>query len=168
MNAPFPKQTIAFTLNGKKLSVEAEPRMLVSDLLRHVVGATGTHVGCEHGVCGCCTIMIDGVAGRSCLAFAAQIDGADIRTVESLSVNGELNHLQECFRKHHALQCGFCTSGILMSLTDFLSRHADPSREDIVDVVGGHICRCTGYANIINAVMDFVAWRHQQQKAQSS
>jgi 2-furoyl-CoA dehydrogenase 2Fe-2S iron sulfur subunit len=158
-------QSITITVNGQKMTVQAEPRMLASDVLRHVVGMTGTHVGCEHGVCGCCTVLIDGVAARSCLAFAAQIDGADIQTVESLSVAGQLNQLQECFRTHHALQCGFCTSGILMSLTDFLNRHFAPTRDEIIDVISGHICRCTGYANIVNAVVDFVEWRKSQQQA---
>ncbi len=112
---------IALTLNGRKLSGEAEPRMLLSDFLRHVLGATGTHVGCEHGVCGCCTVLIDGTAVRSCLTLAVQAEGRAVTTVESLADgNGKLNALQQAFQNNHALQCGFCTPGILMSFTDFL------------------------------------------------
>lgn len=157
MNEPRAKQRVTITLNGRKVAGDAEPRMLLSDFLRHVVGATGTHVGCEHGVCGCCTVMIDGVASRSCLAFAVQADGAEIRTVESLASNNVLNSLQEAFTRRHALQCGFCTPGILMSFTDFLGRNPNPTREEVVEVLGGHLCRCTGYANIVDAVMDLAA-----------
>ncbi len=151
------KQRVTITLNGRKVSGEAEPRMLLSDFLRHEIGATGTHVGCEHGVCGCCTVIIDGVAGRSCLAFAVQANGAVIETVESLAPDDmTLNDLQDAFNRHHALQCGFCTAGILMSFTNYLARNPKPSREEVTEVLGGHICRCTGYANIIDAVMDVV------------
>lgn len=153
-----PKQRVTLTLNGRKVTGDAEPRLLLTDFIRHTLGATGTHVGCEHGVCGCCTVLIDGVAARSCLAFAVQMDGATIETVESLAdEDGRMNALQEAFRRHHALQCGFCTSGILMSFTDFLRRNPEPSRDEVVDVLGGHLCRCTGYANIVDAVMDVVA-----------
>lgn len=154
------KQRVTITLNGRKVSGEAEPRMLLSDFLRHELGATGTHVGCEHGVCGCCTVIIDGVAGRSCLAFAVQANGAVIETVESLAPDDTtLNDLQDAFNRHHALQCGFCTAGILMSFTNYLARNPKPSREEVTEVLGGHICRCTGYANIIDAVMDVVERR---------
>ena len=154
------KQRVTITLNGLKVSGEAEPRMLLSDFLRHELGATGTHVGCEHGVCGCCTVIIDGVAGRSCLAFAVQANGAVIETVESLAPDDmTLNDLQDAFNRHHALQCGFCTAGILMSFTNYLARNPKPSREEVTEVLGGHICRCTGYANIIDAVMDVVERR---------
>ncbi|MDB5509685.1 MAG: (2Fe-2S)-binding protein [Hyphomicrobiales bacterium] len=152
-----PKQRVTLTLNGRKVTGDAEPRLLLTDFIRHTLGATGTHVGCEHGVCGCCTVIIDGVAARSCLAFAVQMDGATIETVESLAdEDGRMNALQEAFRRHHALQCGFCTSGILMSFTDFLRRNPEPSRDEVVDVLCGHLCRCTGYANIVDAVMDVV------------
>lgn len=152
-----PKQRVTLTLNGRKVTGDAEPRLLLSDFIRHTLGATGTHVGCEHGVCGCCTVLIDGVASRSCLAFAVQMDGATIETVESLADDeGRMNALQEAFRRHHALQCGFCTAGILMSFTDFLRRKPDPTREEVVDILGGHLCRCTGYTNIVDAVMDVV------------
>jgi 2-furoyl-CoA dehydrogenase 2Fe-2S iron sulfur subunit len=148
---------ISLTLNGATAVGRAEPRMLLADFLREECGATGVHVGCEHGVCGCCTVLINGVAGRSCLALAVQADGAKIETVESLAqADGTLNALQEAFRKHHALQCGFCTPGILMSLTDLLRRNPKPEREEVVNVVGGHLCRCTGYTNIIDAAMDAI------------
>lgn len=154
------KQRVTITLNGRKVSGEAEPRMLLSDFLRHELGATGTHVGCEHGVCGCCTVIIDSVAGRSCLAFAVQANGAVIETVESLAPDDmTLNDLQDAFNRYHALQCGFCTAGILMSFTNYLARNPKPSREEVTEVLGGHICRCTGYANIIDAVMDVVERR---------
>jgi 2-furoyl-CoA dehydrogenase 2Fe-2S iron sulfur subunit len=153
---------IAITLNGRKLSAEAEPRMLLSDFLRHALGATGTHVGCEHGVCGSCTVLIDGVAARSCLTFAVQAEGRDIKTVESLAApDGTLNPLQQAFHNNHALQCGFCTPGILMSFTDFLARNPHPSAAEIRDVLGGHLCRCTGYAGIVAAIEE-VAGRGSQ------
>jgi 2-furoyl-CoA dehydrogenase 2Fe-2S iron sulfur subunit len=144
---------VTLTLNGKKLSAEAEPRLLLSDFLRHMLGATGTHVGCEHGICGCCTVLIDGVAQRSCLTLAVQAEGRDVATVESLAAtDGALNPLQQAFRNNHALQCGFCTPGILMSFTDYLARNPKPSTEQIREVLSGHICRCTGYAGIVKAV----------------
>ena len=144
---------VALTLNGRKLSADAEPRLLLSDFLRHALGATGTHVGCEHGICGCCTVMIDGVAQRSCLTLAVQVEGREVQTVESLAApDGTLNPLQQAFRNNHALQCGFCTPGILMSFTDYLARNPKPTTEEIRDVLSGHICRCTGYAGIVAAV----------------
>src|ERR1051326_5030384 len=149
------KTRIALTLNGKKLAAEAEPRMLLSDFLRHGLGATGTHVGCEHGVCGSCAVLIDGVAQRSCLTLAVQAEGREVRTVESLAApDGALNPLQAAFRDHHALQCGFCTPGILMSFTDFLARKPRPSEAEIREVLSGHLCRCTGYANIVAAIKE--------------
>ena len=155
------KTRIALTLNGRKLSAEAEPRTLLSDFLRHAIGATGTHVGCEHGVCGCCTVMLDGTAVRSCLTLAVQAEGRAVTTVESLADgDGKLNALQQAFQKHHALQCGFCTPGILMSFTDFLKRNPNPSEAEVVDVLSGHLCRCTGYAGIVAAVLDVAGQRH--------
>ena len=146
---------LALTLNGRKVWGEAEPRMLLSDFLRHVLGATGTHVGCEHGVCGCCTVLIDGVATRACLTLAVQAEGRRVTTVEALAgPDGSLNALQQAFQNNHALQCGFCTPGILMSFTDFLVRNPHPSEAEVVDVLGGHLCRCTGYAGIIAAVLE--------------
>jgi 2-furoyl-CoA dehydrogenase 2Fe-2S iron sulfur subunit len=144
---------IALTLNGRKLAAEAEPRMLLSDFLRQALGATGTHVGCEHGVCGCCTVLIDGVAARSCLTLAVQAEGRDIRTIESLAApDGKLNSLQQAMHENHGLQCGFCTPGILMSFTDYLARNPHPSEAEIRNVLSGHLCRCTGYAGIVKAV----------------
>ncbi len=146
---------IRLTLNGRALSAEAEPRMLLSDFLRHSLGATGTHVGCEHGVCGCCTVLIDGTAVRSCLTLAVQAEGRDVHTVESLAApDGTLNPLQQAFQNHHALQCGFCTPGILMSFTDYLKRNPRPSEADIREVLSGHLCRCTGYTGIVSALLE--------------
>ncbi len=145
---------VTMTLNGQKVSGEAESRTLLTDFLRHEIGLTGTHVGCEHGVCGCCTVLIDGVAARSCLTLAMQADGRTVQTVESLAgTDGKLNPLQDAFRTHHALQCGFCTPGILMSFTDYLKRNPDPSEGEVREVLGGHICRCTGYNGLIKAVL---------------
>jgi 2-furoyl-CoA dehydrogenase 2Fe-2S iron sulfur subunit len=149
------KVRIGLTLNGRKLSAETEPRTLLSDFLRHSLGATGTHVGCEHGVCGCCTVMIDDTAVRSCLTLAVQAEGKAVRTVESLAgADGKLNKLQQAFQNNHALQCGFCTPGILMSFTDYLARNPKPTEDDLRDVLSGHICRCTGYAGIMAALME--------------
>jgi 2-furoyl-CoA dehydrogenase 2Fe-2S iron sulfur subunit len=144
---------VGVTLNGRKVAAEAEPRMLLSDFIRHALGATGTHVGCEHGICGACTVLIDGVATRACLTLAVQAEGLDLKTVEGLAgANGALNPLQQAFRDNHALQCGFCTPGILMSFTDYLARNPHPSEAEIRDVLSGHLCRCTGYAGIVKAV----------------
>lgn len=148
---------ITVTLNGRKLTAEAEPRMLLSDFIRQSLGATGTHVGCEHGVCGCCTVLLDGTAVRSCLTLAMQAEGRALTTVESLaSADGTLNALQQAFQNNHALQCGFCTPGILMSFTDYLRRNPKPSEEEIVEVLSGHLCRCTGYDGIVKGVLEAV------------
>jgi 2-furoyl-CoA dehydrogenase 2Fe-2S iron sulfur subunit len=149
------RSRVSVKLNGRNVSAEAEPRMLLSDFIRQALGATGTHVGCEHGVCGSCTVLLDGVAVRSCLTLAMQADGRAITTVESLAgADGALNALQQAFRKNHALQCGFCTPGILMSFTDFLRRNPKPTEAQVIEVLSGHICRCTGYAGIIAAVLE--------------
>ena len=146
---------VALTLNGRTLAADAEPRTLLCDFLRHGLGATGTHVGCEHGVCGACTVLIDGVATRSCLTLAVQAEGRAVETVESLAgPDGRLNRLQQAFRDNHALQCGFCTPGILMSFTDYLRRNPRASEAEIRDVLSGHLCRCTGYAGIVAALKD--------------
>ena len=155
---------LRLTLNGRKTSGEAEPRMLLSDFLRHVLGATGTHVGCEHGVCGCCTVLLDGTAVRSCLTLAVQAEGRAVTTVESLAgADGKLSVLQQAFQNNHALQCGFCTPGILMSFTDFLERNPNPSEAEVVEVLSGHLCRCTGYAGIVSAVLEAA---HRRDKSQ--
>ena len=144
---------IDLTVNGRHHSESVPPRLLLSDFIRHTLGLTGTHVGCEHGVCGCCTVIMDGVSVRSCLLLAVQADGAELRTVEDLSAGGELNTLQQAFRESHALQCGFCTPGILMAATDFLARNPAPSREEVADLLSGHLCRCTGYEPIVEAIL---------------
>jgi 2-furoyl-CoA dehydrogenase 2Fe-2S iron sulfur subunit len=140
------------TVNGRAYSEEVQPRLLLSDFLRHTLGLSGTHVGCEHGVCGACTIRLDGAAVRSCLLLAVQADGCAIETVEGLAADGELHPLQEAFREHHALQCGFCTSGILMAAADLLEQDRTPTRDEIVDMLSGHLCRCTGYEPIVDAI----------------
>jgi len=149
------RHPVRFTLNGKAVEAEAEPRMLLTDFLRLQLGATGTHVGCEHGVCGACTVVVDGMLTRACLTLAAQVDGCDIKTVEGLAPSADrLSALQRAFRRNHALQCGFCTAGILMSLDHYLSRHPAPTENDIRDLLTGHLCRCTGYTPIIRAALE--------------
>jgi 2-furoyl-CoA dehydrogenase 2Fe-2S iron sulfur subunit len=145
---------VEVTVDGRTYREDVEPRLLLSDFLRHTLGLTGTHVGCEHGVCGACTIRLDGAAARSCLLLAVQADGAAIETVEGLAADGELHPLQDAFRRHHALQCGFCTSGILMSAADLLEREGTPTRAEIVDMLSGHLCRCTGYEPIVDAIAE--------------
>jgi 2-furoyl-CoA dehydrogenase 2Fe-2S iron sulfur subunit len=146
---------VRFTLNGRSVEGDAEPRTLLSDFLRHVLGLSGTHVGCEHGVCGACTIEIDGAPARACLTLAAQAHGSTLRTVEALAPQpGRLSVLQEAFRRHHALQCGFCTPGILMSLDIFLRTTPEPNEMQIRDWLSGHLCRCTGYVPIVTAALD--------------
>jgi aerobic-type carbon monoxide dehydrogenase small subunit (CoxS/CutS family) len=148
-----PRVEVALTVNGQEVRRTVSVRLLLSDFLRHELGLTGTHVGCEHGVCGACTVLIDGVATRSCLTLAVQAEGRDVKTVESLAApDGTLNPLQQAFRDNHALQCGFCTPGILMSFTDYLSRNPHASEAEIRDVLSGHLCRCTGYAGIVKAL----------------
>lgn len=138
------------TVNGERVRAEAEPRLLLSDYLRHELGLTGVHVGCEHGVCGACTVLVDGVPARSCLAFAAQCEGADIVTVEGL----EDGPLQAAFRRHFSVQCGFCTPGILLSLTAFLRERPDPGERAVREMLSGHLCRCTGYGPIVAAALE--------------
>lgn len=163
MSAPIlsreTQHPIELQLNGRPRSGLASPRLLLSDFLRHELGATGTHVGCEHGVCGACTVQIDGVASRACLTLAVQVDGRRIDTVESLAgEDGVLNALQAAFKRHHALQCGFCTAGILMSCTDWLARQQaagrKPNEAEVREMLSGHLCRCTGYTPIVAAVME--------------
>ena len=152
------RHPVRFSLNGSPSAGEAEPRLLLTDFLRHQVGATGTHVGCEHGVCGACTVVIDGKPGRACLTLAVQIDGCEVRTVESLAPSADhLGVLQSAFKRHHALQCGFCTAGILMSLDGFLRLHPRPDEASIRDLLSGHLCRCTGYTPIVRAAIEAAA-----------
>jgi carbon-monoxide dehydrogenase small subunit len=144
--------SIRVRVNGQEREGVVEPRLLLSDFLRHRLGLTGTHVGCEHGVCGACTVEVDGVAVRSCLMFAAQADGTEVHTVEGLAnEDGSLAAIQEAFRVKHGLQCGFCTPGILMSFAALDAEPGPHSREQILEALGGHLCRCTGYRNIVEA-----------------
>jgi 2-furoyl-CoA dehydrogenase 2Fe-2S iron sulfur subunit len=145
---------VSLTLNGRPRSAHAEPRMLLCDFLRHELQAYGVHVGCEHGVCGACTVLVDGKAVRSCTQYAVQADGTDIVSVEGLAEPGTLNELQRAFMDHHALQCGFCTPGILCSATHFLRRNPSPDEAQVRDMLSGHICRCTGYVAIVSAILD--------------
>lgn len=155
-NSSDPLYSITLKVNNQEITREVSPRRLLADFLRHELGLTGTHVGCEHGVCGCCTVIIDGSPARSCLTFAVQVDGADIRTVESLqNEDGSLHPLQEAFKKCHALQCGFCTPGFLMSIVSQLEQtkgDIDLSDDGIRVMLSGNLCRCTGYQNIVSAV----------------
>jgi aerobic-type carbon monoxide dehydrogenase small subunit (CoxS/CutS family) len=145
---------VHFRVNGRAAAVEVEPRRSLADCLRHDVGLTGTHIGCEHGVCGACTVIVDGAAVRSCLMLAVQAEGAEITTVEGLGGDPELTPLQAAFRKHHALQCGYCTPGMLMTAHALLRAEPDADEARIREVLSGNLCRCTGYLPIIAAVLD--------------
>ena len=153
--------SIVVTVNSVTYERTVEPRLLLCDFLRHTLGLTGTHVGCEHGVCGACTVLLDGHSARSCLMFAVQADGAHVETVESLGTVEQLSPLQAAFREHHALQCGFCTPGMLMTCVDLLRRYPLASDADIRAGLSGNLCRCTGYEHIVRAVRAVVAsgWR---------
>ena len=146
------KETIRLVVNGTAHGREVEPRLLLSDFLRQELRLTGTHVGCEHGVCGTCTVLIDGKTARSCLMLAVQADGAEIRTIESLGTADALHPIQQAFWEKHGLQCGFCTPAMLLSSVELLEANPQPSRDDIIEAIGGNLCRCTGYQNIIAAV----------------
>ena len=143
---------ITVTVNGEDYEREVEPRMLLADFLRHELGLTGTHVGCEHGVCGACTVILNGDSVRSCLCFAIQVDRAVIETVEGLGTVDSLNPLQQSFQKHHALQCGFCTPGMLMTGVDLLRKYPLATDEQIREGLSGNLCRCTGYEHIVQAI----------------
>lgn len=146
------KIAITTKINGFERSAEVEPRRSLVDFLRHDLGLVGTHVGCEHGVCGACTIMLDGRTVRSCLLFAAQADGAEVLTIEGLAQGEELHALQQSFQRHHALQCGFCTPGMILAALELLRDNPDPSEEQVRVGLGGNLCMCTGYVNIVRAV----------------
>jgi carbon-monoxide dehydrogenase small subunit len=146
------KMDITLKINGREYNVQAEPRRTLVDVIRDDCGQTGTHIGCEHGVCGACTILVNGEPVRSCLMFAVQANGKEIRTVEGLAKGDELHPLQRAFMEHHALQCGFCTPGFLMLCAGVLEREPDISDEDMLEVLASNLCRCTGYQNIIKAV----------------
>ncbi len=168
-------QTVVTTVNGERVEREVEPRLLLSDFLRHDLRLTGTHVGCEHGVCGACTVLFDGEPMRACLLLAIQADGHEISTVESLARRpegaqaeprpDELHPLQEAFRDAHGLQCGFCTAGILMTMVPFLEENPDPSENEIRHALSGNICRCTGYQHIVDAVLEAARRAHHAREA---
>jgi carbon-monoxide dehydrogenase small subunit len=147
------KQAIKVTVNGRIYEPVVEVRMTLADFIRHELDLTGTHLGCEHGVCGACTVLLNGAAVRSCLMLAVQADGADLRTVEGLAEGAELHPLQRAFQDQHALQCGFCTPGFLMTACAFLNDNPAPTREEVREAISGNICRCTGYQPIINAIL---------------
>ena len=146
------RRAVRLTVNGTVFEREVEPRRLLADFLREDLGLTGTHVGCEHGVCGACTVILDGDSARSCLTLAVQADGAEVETVEGLGRVEALHPLQRAFREHHALQCGFCTPGMLMTVLDLLRKHPSPSEREIREGLSGNLCRCTGYEHIVRAV----------------
>jgi len=147
-------QRVRLTVNGRLHEADVEPRLLLADFLRHELTLTGTHIGCEHGVCGACTVLIDGASARSCLHFAVALDGAEITTVEGLAGADGLHPLQEAFRRHHALQCGYCTPGFLMTALEFLHSGVPATEETVRDALTNNICRCTGYSAIVDAVLD--------------
>lgn len=149
---PAAPRAIHVRINGVDHTHTVEPRLLLSDYIRHEAGLTGTHVGCEQGACGACTVLLDGEAVRSCLMFAVQASGHDVTTVEGLAPEGELHPLQAAFREAHGLQCGFCTPGILMTIIPFLREHPAPNDDDIRHALSGNLCRCTGYQHIVDAV----------------
>jgi carbon-monoxide dehydrogenase small subunit len=156
------RHAIRLTINGAERQASVMPRLLLADLLREEFDLTGTHLGCEHGACGACTVLVDGEPVRSCLMFAVQADGCQVRTVEGLAARGSepevaLHPLQEAFRQRHALQCGFCTPGMLMTLAAYLREHPSPTESDIRETLSGNLCRCTGYQNIVLAALDAAA-----------
>ena len=146
---------ISFTLNGSEVTETVEPRLHLADFLRHTLGATGTHLGCEHGVCGACTVNVDGDAIRSCLMFAIQVNGRNVTTIEGVAGEDKTLHpIQEAFRNHHGLQCGFCTPGMIITLEAFLKQNTDPTETDVRRAISGNICRCTGYQSIVSATLE--------------
>lgn len=149
--------TVTLTVNGEMHAITVEPRRLLSDVLRDVLHLTGTHVGCEHGVCGACTVLVDGRPVRACLTYAVQVEGHDITTIESVAEDGRFSPLQQALHEEHGLQCGFCTPGIVMTFEAFLKECPDPDEEAVRDVLSGNLCRCTGYRSIVAAVLKAAA-----------
>jgi len=147
--------SVRVTVNGRVYERTIPPRLTLADFLRHELGLTGTHLGCEHGVCGACTVLVDGTSARSCLMLAVQANGAEIRTVEGLKApDGSLHPIQEAFRQNHGLQCGYCTPGMLMTLVEFLGENPKPTADEVRDAISGNLCRCTGYQRIVDAALD--------------
>jgi aerobic carbon-monoxide dehydrogenase small subunit len=159
------RSEITLTINGQRHAIRVEPRRTLVDAIRDDCRQTGTHIGCEHGVCGACTVLVDGAPVRSCLMFAVQANGKEIRTVEGLAQGDELNTLQRAFIEHHGLQCGFCTPGFLMLITGVLEREPDIRDDDLLDVLSSNLCRCTGYQNIVKAVRAVAAQMRQRRTA---
>lgn len=153
---------VKLTLNGVEREESCESRTTLLDFIRHDLGSTGTHAGCEHGVCGACTVEVDGQIIRSCLMFACQADGAKVNTVEGIAKSGEMSDLQNAFKKHHALQCGFCTSGFLLSAEDLLKKNPHPNEQEVREGLSGNLCRCTGYVGIVEAVLEVATARARQ------
>jgi aerobic-type carbon monoxide dehydrogenase small subunit (CoxS/CutS family) len=151
-HSPEERLGVRFTVNGRPVEHSVEARRSLADFLREDLGLTGTHVGCEHGVCGACTVLVDGRSARSCLLFAAQLDGRAVTTIEGLTPAGGLSPLQESFRLCHAMQCGFCTPGMIVTATELLAQEPTPSTEAIREAISGHLCMCTGYVNIVRAI----------------
>jgi aerobic-type carbon monoxide dehydrogenase small subunit (CoxS/CutS family) len=146
-------RALTLRVNGRAMTALTEPRMLLSDFLRHELELTGTHVGCEHGVCGACTVRMDGDIVRSCIVFAVQAEGAELETIEGMAPPGELHPVQQAFREHHGLQCGFCTPGMVLAAQTLLEQNPDPSEREVREYLAGNICRCTGYVGIVDAVL---------------
>jgi aerobic carbon-monoxide dehydrogenase small subunit len=161
------RSDITLTINGQAHAIRVEPRRTLVDAIREDCGQTGTHIGCEHGVCGACTVLVDGAPVRSCLMFAVQAEGKQIRTVEGLATGDELNALQRAFMEHHGLQCGFCTPGFLMLVTGVLEREPDITDHELTDVLSSNLCRCTGYQNIVKAVRAVAGEMRQRRTAQA-
>jgi len=163
------KRKIALTVNGKRYEEEVEVRVTLADFVRHQLGLTGTHLGCEHGVCGACTILFDGRSARSCLMLAVQADGHEILTVEGIAPNAEeLHPLQQAFWDQHGLQCGFCTPGMIMETSWLLAQNPDPTEAEIREGISGNLCRCTGYVNIVKAIQHAAALKREAAKAESA
>jgi carbon-monoxide dehydrogenase small subunit len=160
------KSPVSFELNGEAQDVLTEPRKLLCDVLREDCGATGTHVGCEHGVCGACTVLVDGRPVRSCLMYAAQASGVSIVTIEGVAQNGGLSVLQQCLHELHGLQCGFCTPGIVLTMQTWLEENPEPAEHEVRDALSGNLCRCTGYHNIVAAVMEAAARMRRKEAAE--
>lgn len=162
------RRTISLTVNGVTYEREVETRLTLADFVRHELLLTGTHVGCEHGVCGACTVLVDGKSMRACLVLAVQAAGRQILTVEGLGEPERMHPLQQAFQEHHALQCGFCTPGMLMTLVEFLSQTPDPAEPEIREALAGNLCRCTGYQHIVEAALDFARGHGARSQAEGS